>query len=452
MEHAKLFQEILSHVEEIISLQEPLGTKLYQEFVQLHPADIATFLTSLGSKETMVQLFKVLPSGERLEVFAEFSHHMQTFLLSQLQDQDQIQLLRHVSADELTDLFDYFSDDELKKYLTLLNKGVRAKVVELLKFHPQSAGGIMDIDVLTFQESFTVEKSISLLQRLRPRKEVHQQVFVTTTDQKLVGFINLEDLVLQKPKTTIGHFMQKNELLVEATEDQESVAKKMRHYGMMNAPVVDKQKIFLGVISGETLVDVIVKEASEDIQKMASLAPMKNSYFETAFLRLLWERSYILIILLMAESFSSTILASFEATLSEFLIIFIPMLISAGGNTSSQTSAMVIQGMATGDISHANVSRFIKREFMMALFLALILGSVSFMRVSYTGGTLLESFAIGFSLATIVLLATILGSCLPFVLQMLRIDPAFSAGPFLATIMDVLGIFIFCYLTKLFLF
>lgn len=452
MEHAKLFQEILSHLEEVVTQQEPVGTVLYQSLVELHPADIADFFGDIGYKESMVRLFKSLPASLRLAVFAEFSHLAQTFLLSQLGDQEQINLLRHVSVDELTDLFDYFSDDELKKYLTLLNKGVRAKVIELLKFNPQSAGGIMDIDVLTLQEDFTVEKSISILQRLRPRKDIHQQIFVVTGEHRLVGFINLEDLVLEKPKEKIGSFMQKNELLVSADEDQETVAKKMRHYGMMTAPVVGKENYFMGVISGETLVDVIVEEASEDIQKMAALTPMKHSYFETSFGRLLWERSYVLIILLMAESFSTTILSSFEKTLSEFLIIFIPMLISAGGNTSSQTSAMVIQGMATGDISHSNVHHFVRREFLMALFLAAILGTVAFGRVHFTGGTTIESFTIGFSLAMIVLLATMLGSCLPFLLQLLRIDPAFSAGPFLATIMDVLGVFIFCYLTKLFLF
>lgn len=451
IEDKKLFQVVRDCLDEVIAQQTEHGKLLWVSLIAKHPADIAEFLSDLD-RESARKLFAVLPKTLKAQSFSDLSYPMQAFLLSQLNEQEQIEELRQMPIDELTDLFDHFSDEELKKYLTLLNKGIRQKVTSLLKFHPESAGGIMHIDVLTLREEFTVEKSISLLQRLRPQRDIHQRIFVLNRDEQLVGYVSLEDLVLEKPKQTIGSFMHKSELIVNAQEDQETVAKKMVHYGLMTAPVVGKNDHFLGVISGETLVDVIVEEASEDIQKMAALAPMKYSYFETPFFRLLWERSYILVILLLAESFSSNILSSFEKTLNEFLLIFIPMLISAGGNTSSQTSAMVIQGMATGEIDFSNVYRFIRRELIMAFFLAVILGSASFVRVWFTGGTLFESFTIGFSLGAIVLLATIFGACLPFFLKWIRIDPAFSAGPFLATIMDVVGVLIFCYLTKFFLF
>lgn len=452
MDGNRLFHDIREHIEEVISEKEPLGPALWSSLIGMHPADIADLFSNFIDRDSAVRCFTKLPETIRLAVFPELSYPTQTYVLAQLSDQEQISALRALSVDDLTDLFDHFSDEELKKYLLLLNKGVQGKVISLLKFDPESAGGIMHIDVLTLQEDFTVEKSISLLQRLRPRKDIHQRIFVTNGEHRLVGYINLEDLVLQKPKNRVTEFMQKNELVITVDEDQETVAKQMVHYGLMTAPVIGKDQQFLGVISGETLVDVIVEEAGEDIQKMAALTPMKYSYFETSFFRLLWERSYVLVVLLMAESFSSNILSSFERSLNEFLLIFIPMLISAGGNTSSQTSAMVIQGMATGDISKNNVHRFIRREFIMALFLSVILGCTAFSRVWFTGGTIVESFAIGFSLSSIVMLATMLGSCLPFILQLFRIDPAFSAGPFLATIMDVLGIFIFCHVTKLFLF
>lgn len=451
MDDKKLFQAIKDRLHEILAQQNPQDRSIWHEFIAKHPADIAEFISELD-RESSRLLFAALAKPVQNAVFSDLSYKMQASLLAHMNEQEQIEALRHMPVDELTDIFDHFSDEELKKYLTLLNKGVRQKVISLLKFHPESAGGIMNIDVLTLRQEFTVEKSISLLQRLRPRRDVHQQIFVLNQDDKLTGYIYLEDLVLQKPKETIAAFMHKNELVVDAYEDQETVAKDMVHYGLMMAPVVDKNNHFLGVISGETLVDVIVEEASEDIQKMSALTPMKYPYFETSFFRLLWERSYILVILLLAESFSSNILASFETSLNEFLLIFIPMLISVGGNTSNQTSAMVIQGMATGEIGFNNVHRFIRREFCMAIFLALILGGASFVRVWFTGGNLIESFAIGFSLSAIVLLAGIFGACLPFLLKWIRIDPAFSAGPFLATIMDIMGILIFCFLTKFFLF
>jgi magnesium transporter len=291
-----------------------------------------------------------------------------------------------------------------------------------------------------------------LLQRLRPSRDIHQRIYVTDNHHRLVGFISLEDLVLHKPSDRISEFMQKNEFVAYPEEDQEQVVKKMVHYGLMAIPVVNKDNIFLGVISGETLVDVLMQEASEDVQRMAALTPMKYPYFETSFLRLLWERGYILALLLLVESFSSTILHAYESSLSEFLILFIPMLLSVGGNTSSQTSAMVIQGMASGDIDTNNIWPFVRRELAMATLLGIVLGTTSFIRVQLTGGAFLESLTISAVLAMIVMLAALLGSGIPILLKRLNLDPAFSAGPFLATLMDIFGVLIFCLLTKLILF
>jgi magnesium transporter len=201
-----------------------------------------------------------------------------------------------------------------------------------------------------------------------------------------------------------------------------------------------------------TLVDVLVEEASEDVQKMSALAPMKESYFDTSFMRLLYERSRILIALLLAGSFTTTIMRAYESTLEiGFLLYFASMLTSTGGNTSSQTSAMVIQGLALGDIQPANMLRFLRREFLMACMIGTILGVTAFMRVYVTTGEPLQSFAVSLALAVIVIVSVVFGSCIPLVLRRFNIDPAFSAGPFLATLMDILGALIYCYVARLIL-
>jgi len=214
----------------------------------------------------------------------------------------------------------------------------------------------------------------------------------------------------------------------------------------MTIPVVGSGNMFLGVIPSETLVDVLVEEAGENVLKM-SAAPLH----ETSFFKQLFERSYILIILLLAESFSGTIVRAYEDTLGIILLSFIPMLISAGGNSSNQTSAMVIQGMASGHIRSSNMYKFLRREFLMAGMLSVILGCATFLRIYYSTHHVLQAFVVSLSLSVIVLLSVTLGSCMPFILRRLNIDPAFSAGPFLATIMDVLGVMIYCYITKLIL-
>jgi len=451
MDIQKFLAEIREHFDEFIKNSGPLGQSLWATFLSVHPADMADFFTTLD-RDQIKQIIRRLPKELRIEVFGELSDHLKLFCLSVLNESEQAEVLDALPVDNLTDLFDLFEDEELKHYLRLLNKRVRQDVLSLLQFDPESAGGIMDSDVIELHADYTVEKTISLLQRIRPKREMHQQLYVVNSEHQLVGHINLEDLVLQGPKERIGSFMAKNELLVRVEEDREKVARDMMHYGLMTAPVVDDQNHFLGVIPSETLIDVISEEAREDVTRMAAMAPLKYPYFETSIVRLFWERGYILVALLILESFSSSILQAYEATLTALLISLVPMLISVGGNTSSQSSAMVIQGMVSGEIHVSNFSRFLKKELLVTLFLALALGMTAFARVYLTGGNLLETIVASIALTVIVLISSVLGSCMPFLLKRLNLDPAFSAGPFLATIMDIVGILIFCYLSKLILF
>ncbi len=451
MDSKKILEEIRDSLDEVIRQQGGKGKSLWQSLLQIHPADIADLLAEL-SKDDARALFIALSKEKRFEIFDEMSDNMKVFVLSLMTELDQIDALGMLSTDELTDLFDEFSDDELKTYLNLLHKGVREKVISLLKFKPDSAGGIMHTDVLSLMEDYTVEKSVKILQRVSPKRDIHQILFVTNRDYRLVGNIHLEDLVLHKAEERIGSFLRENELIADAFEDQEAIAKQMVHYGLMTIPVVDTEQHFLGVISSETLVDVLVEEATENVQRMAALAPIKQPYFEASFIRMLLERSYILIALLWIESFSAKIMLMNESTLNNFLLLFIPMLISVGGNTSNQTSAVVIQGMASGEIGFFNMIRFLRREFSMAALLAFILGVAAFVRVYWSSGQLLQSSVVSGTLGLIVFVSVVLGSAMPFILKKLRIDPAFSAGPFLATLMDILGILIYCFMVKMFLF
>lgn len=442
---------IQNNIDLVIARKTPEGNQLWKQLLEMHPADIA-YLFSLIEREQVEKLFKDFPNVLRLHVFGELSDSLKVFVLSCLHDKDITFILNNTPIDELTDLFDSLSDQELKKYLRLMSTRDRQRVLSLLDFDPESAGGIMDTDVLTLMQDFTVEKSIQILQRLQPRRDLHREIYVTDQDNKLIGHIRLEDLVLRSPKERLSSFLRENILVIQAQEDREEIAKKMIHYKAMIVPVVEEGDYFLGVIPSDTLVDIIEQEASEDVYRISAMTPIKRTYFETPFFRILYERSYILIILLLAQSISSMIIKRYEATLCGFLMYFITMLASTGGNSSSQTSAVVIQGMASGEISSDTINRFLRRESLMAIFIALILGGFSFIRVYLTYGEFFGSLAVSISLALIVLVAVLLGSGIPIILKKLKIDPAYAAGPFLATIMDILGLLIYCLISKLILF
>ncbi len=450
MDGIVILQEIREHIEAVIARDSSLGVYLWNELLKLHPADIARFVTDIEEEHFNV-LFLQLPDAVRLDVFEKLSVGVKVSALSVMGEQAKVDALNRLPADELTDLFELLSDADLKHYLELVHKKAREKVLSLMQFHPESAGGIMNTEVLTLQGDFTVQKSIAILQRLRPSRDIYQQIYVTNREHRLLGYIKLEDLVLHQPQSRISSFMSKAGIVAVPEEDREEVAKKMVHYKLLSVPVIDTQDHLLGIIQSDVLVDILVEEAREDIQKISAVAPLKYPYFETSFVRLLCERGYILLVLFIAQSFSTSIMKAYEKTLSFGLLLFVGMLTSTGGNASSQTSAVVIQGMVTGDINPSNLKRFVKREMFMAIALAIIFACAAFVRSYSTTRHGVQSSVVAITQALIIVTSMSIGSCIPILLKRLKIDPAFAAGPFLATCMDILGILIYCITARLLL-
>ena len=443
----KLFAEIRNNIKAVIDRKSALGKSLWQELVKAHPADVAAFLASL-SVDDFKKVYVDLPNDLGCSVFREFSEPLQAMALSSLNDGMRIDALGCLTTDELTDLFENLSDADLKHYLNLLHKKDREKVLDLLKFNSESAGGVMDADALALNDDLTVHKSIQLLQRLDVDQEIHRQIFVIDSNKRLVGHILLEDLVIQKPQKLLSSIVRKDIFIAQADDDKELVANKMVHYNLSIVPVVGKDNYFLGVIPSQTLIDIIEEESAENVYRMSAMTPVKGTYFDVSFFRLLYERSYILIILLLAQSISSLIIDNYEVLLTGLLMQFLTMLTSTGGNASSQTSAIIIQGMASGEINENNIQRFFKREIILAGAIALTLGLTAFGRVYITSSNIVASTAVGLSIFAIVMVSIVIGSVIPVLLRKMRVDPAYSAGPVLATIMDIVGLMIYCSISQ----
>lgn len=449
METKILVGDIVNNIDDVVKQETEIGKQLWKDLLALHSADIAQVCTYL-TDVYLGELFALFPKDTQLQVFEELPIKLKEKVLLALDDTHKAYILRHTPADDLTDIFDLLSDEDLKKSLEVLHKKDRQKVLSLLRFPADSAGGIMTIDMVTLMQDFTVSRSASLLQRLKPSVDLHRQIYVTDQDHRLVGYINLEDLLTRSPQRRLADIVRPIPYIAHVQEDQEAIAQKMVHYGMMTVPVVNDKQYLLGVIPEEKLIDVIQQEATEDVQRMSG-APVTVSYFDMPFFSLLYQRSMILGVLLILESVTSVIVGHFEAVLTPFLVMFFAMLVSTGGNTSNQTSAIAIQAMSSGDINESNVFRFVRREFMVGSLLAVILSCVSFIRVYAVHQNLIGSIVVSLSLGIIVMLSVLFGSLFPIILKRLGVDPAFSAGPFLATLMDILGIFIYCYVAYLIL-
>lgn len=441
----KILFQIENNIETVINQDTILGQDLWKLLLQQHPADIATLLDKLEDQHQS-ELFIKLPENIAIETFEDSSVITQSKILITLDPEKATNILKNISTEKLTELFENLSDEDLKTYLKLLQKKQRSQIISRLSFEPQTAGRIMNSDVISLQKDFTVSKSINILQRLEEKKDLLQRIYVTDRENRLVGYINLDDLVLNRPETLLANIIHPNEICINTNEDQEDVANQMQHYSLLSAPVIDKQNHFLGVITAEDLYQVIQQEASEDVYKMSGISPTSHSYFDTSIWQLIWQRSPWLVGLLLLQSISSFILSGFKNVVDKYFIVsmFLTMLIGTGGNAGNQSSTLVIRGLATGEMNRKNGFLVLLREFWVSILISLILVCVSFVRVYLFTHHLINAFVVSLTLFIIIILSMFLGTLIPLLLERFNLDPAHSAAPFLATLMDVLGVLIYC--------
>jgi magnesium transporter len=442
----KILLQIENNIESIIKEDTVLGRDLWQILLQQHPADIALLINSID-QDSQVNLFKKLPKELAIKIFDKIQEEIQAQILSHLDQDDVEMIITQIPASALTDLFEHISDEELEKYLKLLQVKQRNALISLRSFAPESAGARMETDVLTLQESFTVKYSIEVLQRLTPKKTLARRIYVTDKNNVIVGYLDLDKLVLNKPETPLTQIMKKNELLVDVDEDQEEVANQMRHYNLESTPVIDREKHFLGIITAENVFEIIEEEESEDVYKMSGQAPMEHTYFATPTWMLVRQRIPWLVGLLFLQSFSSMILASYDKMISNYTIItlFLTMLIGTGGNAGNQSATLVIRGLTTKEITRQNGIKMLLRELGISLIIAGIIVAFGFTRVYYTSHNLVSTIAISISLFLIIVTSVTLGTLIPLLLERFNLDPAHSAAPFLTTLMDILGVIIYCF-------
>lgn len=439
------FKTLKSYLPEVIGQTTQRGKKTWEELIRQHPSDIAVFIDHLPA-EQQANLLNVLPNNLVHKTFERMNQQNQLALLPTLSTEKTTMIMHQMRSDDLVDLLEHIPDEELSGYLHLIQKKQRERIRSQLSFPSKSAGSIMNSDVITLTSDLTVQRSIALLQRLSNEKEVTYRLYVVDKNTFLIGHITLDMLVTHKPETFLKDLYKNNEVVINAMEDQEQASRKMKHYGIPSAPVVDEEGYFLGAITTEDVYDVMEEEASEDVYKMSGVGDVEHGYFDTPLLQMISQRSRWLIGLLLFQSISGYIMSTYEDMLQRHVIIslFLTMLIGTGGNAGNQSATLVIRGLATGAISLKKGVQVLLREGFIGTIIAFLLSAVAFCRVYITHHDLTSAFAISISLFLIVLTSILLGSIIPLLLEKCKIDPAHSAAPFLATLMDIIGILIYC--------
>lgn len=434
-----LFKEVQT------ALQKKDKEKVRELFINIHSYDRAQIIMELSEEERKESAL-YFDNSELAEIIQELEYDQQRLIIDELGLLRSSQILVEMSSDDAADLLGGLNEKEQHDILHLIKDEEAADMRELLQYPDNSAGGLMTTEYIVIPKYFTAEETIAKLRKLAPDAETVYYLYVVDEEEKLIGVLSLRDLIVIKPETKIHEIMYERVVSVPIDMDQEEVAMLMEKYDFLAVPVVDNNKKLVGIITVDDAMDVLKDEASEDMAKFGGISGdagaqyLKAGIFEAARKRIPW-----LVLLLGIGILAGNIIAQFEETLDAvwILAIFIPMIADMAGNTGTQSLAIVVRGLATGQFEGKGVYDLIKREAGVGILIGLTNGVLISIIAGIWQSDFVLGFVIGTSLSITLFIATLAGTIVPLIMVKLKIDPAVASGPFITTINDILGLTIY---------
>ncbi|AHC14199.1 magnesium transporter [Salinispira pacifica] len=431
--HRDLLREELNH----LSLSEMLD--LWQE---------------MGEDEAM-EIFLLLQLDQKVELITHLSEAEQEWLLKSLSLEKIRELLDEIEPDDLADIIQAVSHDVRSSVWKSLSEEARRETQFLLKFDSDDAAGLMTPRYIALRSNITVEQAIHFIRQGVDDIETIYYVYVVDQLQRIQGVISLREILFSNNSEVIGSKMSTNVISVQEDTDQEEVARILEDYDFIALPVTDRYNRLLGIITFDDVIDVIREEQTEDIYKMGAMDGSSDIYLETGIFRLLKKRIPWLILLLLTGTITTNVLALTDDILSAaaFLVLFIPVITQTGGNSGTQSSTLMIRGIAMGHVDFADIGKVVLKEFLVGVFMGVILGGVIILRSVYLppGIAWYEGLVIGLSLIFVVLFSTIIGAVAPLLIHKLGWDPTVIAAPLMSTVIDVTGLSIYTFTAKMLL-
>jgi magnesium transporter len=423
-------------------------------FDEIHPEDLADIVGDLDPDEA-AELLARLPAEEAAPIFERLDEQEQGELVEQMPPESVAVIASEMSADDRADLFSALPEavgEQLFEALEKVDPEAAQEVREIEKWPDTSAGHLMTTDYVAVSPRIHVSEALEIVrQRARERDQSIYVVYVLDHD-KLAGVVSLRDLLIADPSHGIAEVMRTNVISVPPTMDQEDVARRMAKYDLNVMPVVAEDGKLLGVITIDDIIDVLVQEQTEDVQKIGGVEPLDVPYFQTSLLTFLRKRAGWLVILFIEEFFTQTALRYYDPIMEAVkgALLYVPLLISAGGNSGSQSSTLVIRGLALGEIKLHDWWRILVRESVMGVVLGCLIAAIAMGRVMmYPDQTFLFALTVGVTVLGIIIAGCTVGSMLPIVMKRLGIDPATSSTPFIASLVDTLGVIIYAHVAML---
>ncbi len=416
------------------------------------PADVAALFKELGVKDDL-PAFRVLRGPQRVQVFEYLEQSIQEHLLHSLPPEEAGHILNEMAPDDRTALLEHLPVDQAECLLSSLSEDQQTIARSLLQYPEDSIGRLMTPDFISVRSHWTLHHVLDYVRSHGKDSETLNVVYVVDAEHRLIDDLRIRQVLLASPNRAIEDLMDHNFVALKATDDKRTAVDLFRRYDRTALPVVDDTGLLKGIVTIDDVLDIADSTATEEIQKFGGLEALDEPYVSTPLSSLVRKRATWLVVLFLGEMLTATAMSYFEDEIAKAVVLalFVPLIISSGGNSGSQAATLIVRALALGEVQLRDWLSVLRRELATGLMLGGILGSIGFLRIAvwsafseiYGPHWPLVGATVGLSLVGIVLWGTLSGSMLPFLLKRLGLDPATSSAPFVATLVDVTGLVIY---------
>lgn len=427
--------------------------EIKEKLSEMNEVDVAELLDPLDTHTTLL-IFRMLPKDLAVDVFANFSKDQRLRFINLITDKELQDIIDELFFDDMIDLIEEMPANIVNKILMASKADERKLINQFLKYPQDSGGTIMTIEYVDLKKSMTVREALAHIKKIGITKETVYTCYVTNRNRVLEGFVSLRTLVVSDLDDRIEDIMEREVIYVHTNEDQETIAAMFRRYGFLAIPVVDHEDRLTGIITVDDIMEVMEQEATEDFQIMAGMSPTEDEYLNTKVWSLARHRLPWLFILMITATVTARIMGRFEDVLASVIILntFIPMLMDTGGNSGSQSSTLIIRGLATGEIETSDWLKVMWKELRVSLIVGVVLSLANFLRLVYIeNADFLIALTVSLTLIVTVTSAKVVGGSLPLIAKKLKLDPAIMAGPLITTVVDALSLFVYFSIASLLL-
>lgn len=416
------------------------------ETEELHPKSLADVAEAIP-RERVAEFLRALPAARAADVLEYLDEELRAEVLEAMSTEQAAALVSEMTPDDRADVLEDLEEATADEILQDLPDEARQETQRLLQYEADSAGGLMTTEFVSVQEHLTVEAALAIVRTAARsgRKEAMHAIYVADDRDVLVGVMSLRELLAAPEGAKVAEVAWTEVVKVPATADRAEVARITSEYDLVAVPVVDAFGRMLGVITVDDVIDAIVEEQTEDVQKLGAVQPLEEPYFTAGFWSVARKRVGWLVFLFVGEMFTGTAMRAYEETLASAiaLTLFIPLIISSGGNSGSQSATLITRALAVGDVEVRDALRILLREVGQGLVLGACLGLIGFVRALMWGNTTTLATVVALTLVAVVLVGSVVGAMLPLVFKRLGFDPAIASSPFVASLVDVTGLVIY---------